>query len=65
MMQSALAKERREQKMLNREQEVEQAPGNHAKTWIDPMPDSMLIFSLMTCVYYYIKQVLSFITEVG
>ncbi|XP_014242155.1 ATP-dependent RNA helicase DHX8 [Cimex lectularius] len=39
MMQSALAKERREQKMLNREQEIETAPTG-LKNWIDPLPDN-------------------------
>ncbi|KAF6209908.1 hypothetical protein GE061_015662 [Apolygus lucorum] len=39
MMQSALAKERREQKMLNREQEVE-APTGLSKNWIDPLPEN-------------------------
>lgn len=38
MMQSALAKERREQKMLQREQEVEQPTGK-SKNWIDPLPE--------------------------
>lgn len=38
MMQSALAKERREQKMLQREQEVEQPMGK-SKNWIDPLPE--------------------------
>ncbi|KAJ8683658.1 hypothetical protein QAD02_019450 [Eretmocerus hayati] len=39
MMQSALAKERREQKMLQREQEVDSAPTGFNKNWIDPLPD--------------------------
>ncbi|XP_055533489.1 ATP-dependent RNA helicase DHX8 [Wyeomyia smithii] len=39
MMQSALAKERREQKMLQREQEMDTAPTNLSKNWIDPMPE--------------------------
>jgi ATP-dependent RNA helicase DHX8/PRP22 len=42
MMQGALSKERREQKMLLREeQEAADAPAQGAnKTWIDPMPDA-------------------------
>ncbi|KAH0567480.1 ATP-dependent RNA helicase DHX8-like [Cotesia glomerata] len=40
MTQSALAKERREQKMLQREQEMDQAPTGFNKTWIDPLPDT-------------------------
>nr|XP_022918473.1 ATP-dependent RNA helicase DHX8 [Onthophagus taurus] len=39
MMQSALAKERREQKMLQREQEVEAQPSGKNKNWIDPLPE--------------------------
>ncbi|XP_065204095.1 ATP-dependent RNA helicase DHX8-like [Planococcus citri] len=39
MMQSALAKERREQKMIAREQEVDSAPTNSNKNWIDPLPE--------------------------
>ncbi|GJQ85215.1 hypothetical protein Trydic_g13056 [Trypoxylus dichotomus] len=39
MMQSALAKERREQKMLQREQEVDAHPSGRNKNWIDPLPD--------------------------
>ncbi|XP_019874519.1 ATP-dependent RNA helicase DHX8 [Aethina tumida] len=39
MMQSALAKERREQKMLQREQEVDSQPSGKNKNWIDPLPD--------------------------
>lgn len=40
MMQSALAKERREQKMLNREQEMDSLPTGLNKNWIDPLPES-------------------------
>lgn len=40
MMQSALAKERREQKMLNREQEMDGLPTGLNKNWIDPLPES-------------------------
>ncbi|XP_053689377.1 ATP-dependent RNA helicase DHX8 [Sabethes cyaneus] len=39
MMQTALAKERREQKMLQREQEMDTPPTNMSKNWIDPLPD--------------------------
>lgn len=39
MMQSALSKERREQKMIQREQEIDSAPTNLNKNWIDPLPD--------------------------
>lgn len=38
MMQSALAKERREQKMLQREQEQDSKPANQGKNWSDPLP---------------------------
>lgn len=44
MMQSALAKERREVKMLAREQEVEAAPAAFNKNWIDPLPDGIYNF---------------------
>ncbi|XP_075238078.1 ATP-dependent RNA helicase pea isoform X3 [Lycorma delicatula] len=40
MMQSALAKERREQKMLQREQELDSVPTGLNKNWIDPLPES-------------------------
>ncbi|XP_014219394.1 ATP-dependent RNA helicase DHX8 [Copidosoma floridanum] len=40
MMQSALAKERREQKMIQREQEVESNPTGLNKNWIDPLPNT-------------------------
>ncbi|RZC42069.1 HA2, OB NTP bind, S1, and/or AAA 16 domain containing protein [Asbolus verrucosus] len=39
MMQSALAKERREQKMLQREQEIDSQPSGKNKNWIDPLPE--------------------------
>uniref|UniRef100_A0A1Q3F680 RNA helicase n=1 Tax=Culex tarsalis TaxID=7177 RepID=A0A1Q3F680_CULTA len=39
MMQSALAKERREVKMLQREQEMDSVPTNMNKNWIDPLPE--------------------------
>ncbi|RZF38410.1 hypothetical protein LSTR_LSTR006536 [Laodelphax striatellus] len=40
MMQSALAKERREQKMLQREAEIDSVPTGLTKNWIDPLPES-------------------------
>ncbi|KAL4714112.1 hypothetical protein ACJJTC_008466 [Scirpophaga incertulas] len=40
MMQSALAKERREQKMIQREQEMESLPTGLNKNWIDPLPEA-------------------------
>jgi len=40
MMQTALSKERREVKMLQREQEIDSMPKNITKNWIDPLPDS-------------------------
>ena len=39
MMQSALSKERREQKMLQREQEMDSMPQTLNKNWIDPLPE--------------------------
>ncbi|XP_067003778.2 ATP-dependent RNA helicase DHX8 [Anabrus simplex] len=40
MMQSALAKERREVKMLQREQEMDSIPTGLNKNWIDPLPEA-------------------------
>ncbi|XP_034939713.1 ATP-dependent RNA helicase DHX8 [Chelonus insularis] len=40
MMQSALAKERREQKMLQREQEMDSNPTGFNQSFIDPLPDT-------------------------
>lgn len=40
MMQSALQKERREQKMLQREQEMDSKPTNFGKDWMDPLPET-------------------------
>jgi len=40
MTQSALAKERREQKMLQREQEMDSMPTGLNKNWIDPLPEA-------------------------
>lgn len=39
MVQSALAKERREQKMLQRKDELDSIPKNRNKNWIDPLPN--------------------------
>lgn len=53
MMQSALAKERREQKMLQREQEMDSVPTGLNKNWIDPLPEgNQFIF---TYFYKYFK----------
>lgn len=41
MMQSALAKERREVQMLQREQEMDSIPTSLNKNWIDPLPEGM------------------------
>lgn len=43
MMQSALAKERREQQMLQREQEMDAIPTNLNKNWIDPLPEGIIL----------------------
>ncbi|XP_021934035.1 ATP-dependent RNA helicase DHX8 isoform X2 [Zootermopsis nevadensis] len=40
MMQNALAKERRELKMLQREQEMDSIPTGLNKNWIDPLPEA-------------------------
>ncbi|KAF5295341.1 hypothetical protein FQR65_LT01531 [Abscondita terminalis] len=42
MMQSALAKERREQKMIQREQEMDSLPSGLNKNWIDPLPEGIV-----------------------
>ena len=39
MMQSALQKERREIKQIQREAEIEAVPVGLNKNWIDPMPE--------------------------
>lgn len=41
MMQSALQKERREQKMLQREQEMDSKPSTFGKDWMDPIPEEV------------------------
>lgn len=41
MMQSALAKERREQKMLARDQEMDSKPNLSGKNFLDPLPDEV------------------------
>lgn len=40
MMQSALAKERRELKQAAREAEMDSIPMGLNKHWVDPLPDS-------------------------
>lgn len=56
MMQSALAKERREVKMYQREQEMDSVPSNLNKNWIDPLPDGKAkltftpISNVLTCI---------------
>lgn len=40
MMQSALAKERREVKMIQRESELDAQPSNLGQNWNDPMPEN-------------------------
>lgn len=40
MMQSALAKERRELKQAAREAEMDSIPTGLNKHWVDPLPDS-------------------------
>lgn len=47
MMQSALAKERREQKMLQREQEMDSQPSGRSKNWMDPLPEGNLSFAII------------------
>jgi hypothetical protein len=43
MMQSALSKERREVKMLQREQEMDSVPTGLNKNWTDPLPEGLYI----------------------
>lgn len=56
-MQSALSKERREHKMLAREQEMDSVPKNVTKNWIDPLPDSKytIVYNLLIIIAYNIK----------
>lgn len=49
MMQSALAKERREVKMLQREQELDSMPAGLNKNWTDPLPDGE--FTCLGCIW--------------
>jgi len=51
-MQSALAKERRELKMLQREQEMDSIPTGLNKNWIDPLPEGE---SLLNFLEYELK----------
>lgn len=48
MMQSALAKERREVKQAQREAEMDSIPMGLNKHWVDPLPDGK-IFKLHPC----------------
>lgn len=57
MMQSALSKERREQKMLQREQEMDSMPQSLNKNWIDPLPDCKLI-TLILCESLKLKNLI-------
>lgn len=43
MMQSALAKERREVKQAQREAEMDSIPMGLNKHWVDPLPDSRIV----------------------
>jgi hypothetical protein len=47
MMQSALAKERRELKMLQREQEMDSIPTGLNKNWIDPLPEGESLLNFL------------------
>jgi hypothetical protein len=49
MMQSALAKERRELKMLQREQEMDSIPTGLNKNWIDPLPEGESLLNFLEC----------------
>lgn len=50
MMQSALAKERREVKMLQREQELDSMPTGLNKNWTDPLPESKYSHFCSRCI---------------
>ena len=57
-MQSALAKERRELKMLQREQEMDSIPTGLNKNWIDPLPEGKNLTNLRKLkwnCYIYLK----------
>lgn len=54
MMQSALAKERREVKQAQREAEMDSIPMGLNKHWVDPLPDSTC--SLESWSFTYISQ---------
>ena len=47
MMQSALAKERREMKQATERAEAENIPTGMNKNWIDPMPESKSLVGLL------------------
>lgn len=54
MMQSALAKERREVKQAQREAEMDSIPMGLNKHWVDPLPDGMLsLFFLFVCMFVW------------
>lgn len=46
MMQTALAKERREVKQLQREAQADTIPKDIGKMWIDPVPEGICDISL-------------------
>lgn len=48
MMQSALAKERREVKMAQRESEMDSQPSNLGQNWNDPLPETQRIDPAMS-----------------
>ena len=52
MMQSALAKERRELKMLQREQEMDSIPTGLNKNWIDPLPEGKNLTNVYKLKWY-------------
>jgi len=51
-MQSALAKERRELKMLQREQEMDSIPTGLNKNWIDPLPEGKNLMNFCKLKWY-------------
>ena len=48
MMQGALAKERREQKMVERQQQDNEVPTGSTKNWNDPMPDGVVEYQVLS-----------------
>ena len=53
MMQSALAKERREIKQQEREAHTESIPKDIAKMWIDPVPQGNVCVISFTMLWHY------------